>query len=301
MHVAIFVGLLGLFVPGSIGNCQELPLPGPTLVANILSRAGAPSQRTLDVFAGAGMKEVRGHSLTPEERSKVERALDALPELNQRVLEKHLHTLGFVDGIPGSGTGLTSPSDTSDQFDITLRASIINESLSTFLTTKERKAFASDQSGTTLTVHAIGTDALTYVLLHESSHVLDSVLHTTTTSRNPFGAGVWLDRTQLVPSLQASAAAETIFRGHPALPLRAATAVYDALSKTPFVSLYSMASSSEDFAELLAWREILLRHHGQLEIEIRSANGEVLRRYHPLLNPELKHRYLAIDNLLASS
>jgi hypothetical protein len=85
----------------------------------------------MSTFKDAGMKDVRPHVLTDAELIKVQASLDSLPSLNKDAFTKHLHQLAFVDGIPGEGTGLTSPAASKGQFDITLRASIIDETLST--------------------------------------------------------------------------------------------------------------------------------------------------------------------------
>lgn len=142
-------------------------------VEKLMARVAPPPQGVIDKFKEAGMEDIRPHILTAPEQAKVLAALTSLPTLHRRVLEQKLHSLAFVDGIPGDGTGLTSRDETKGSFDITLRASVIDESLSTFLTNKERRVFIDDGSGDTVTLKGTGTDALTFVLLHESTHVVD--------------------------------------------------------------------------------------------------------------------------------
>jgi hypothetical protein len=79
-----------------------------------------------------------------------------------------------------------------------------------------------------------------------------------------------------------------------------AIAVYNALTRSPFVSLYATASASEDFAELVAWHEILRQHDGDLVIEIDDVHGRALQCYKPLWHPEVTQRFSAVDRLLAS-
>jgi len=279
---------------GSAEGSPDRPHTG-----SLINRIAPPPKHVVDTFIGAGMTEIRTHSLTDVERARVEKALASLPELHRKILEEHLHNLGFLDGIPGEGTGLTSPSDQPGQFDITLRASIIDESLTIFLTTKDRRLFVPDQNLTSVTVVGTGTDALTYVLLHESTHVVDSVMAITTKTIGPFEAGIWVNRKDFVPSLQRSLAIKTPFRGQAPIPMRKAIAVYDALVQTPFVSLYAAASPSEDFAELVAWHEVLRQHHGDLIIEVKDMQGRVLRSYEPLSNPKVTQRFPSVDRLLA--
>jgi hypothetical protein len=269
-------------------------------VEALMDRVGPPSQEAVDEFKKAGMEGVRPHTLTATERTKVQAVLASLPSLNRHVLEKKLHYLAFVDGIPGEGTGLTSPVAKTGLDDITLRASILDELLSNFLTMKERREFREDGSGITVTVKGTGTDALTYVLLHESTHVMDFACGITKKSHSPAVAGIWVNQKKMVPRLASSVAATTYFSGGHPLGFAQAATVYDALSQTPFVSLYATASPREDFAELVAWHEILGQHHGDLVIEVDDANGKNLGRWEPLTFPEVQKRFAAVDKLLAS-
>jgi len=268
-------------------------------VQSLMARVGPPSQVAVDEFKKAGMQEVRPHKLTAGERAKIEAALTSLPVLNQQVLEKKLHSLAFVDGIPGEGTGLTSPDANTGQFDITLRASIVDEPLSTFLTTKERRVYTDDGSGTTISVTGKGTDALTYVLLHESTHVVDKTCGITADPQSRFTVNIWTGYKQMVPSLTA-VTPTTYFRGGALLPSANAAAVYGALSQTPFVSLYATASREEDFAELVAWHEILKRHHGHLKIEVKDGHGKTSKRWEPLTFSLVQKRFADVDELLAT-
>jgi hypothetical protein len=268
-------------------------------VAVLMARVGAPSPAAVDEFKKAGMEEVRPHVLTAPERAKVESVLASLPELNRRVLEKKLHTLAFVDGVPGEGTGLTSRDGTTGLYDITLRASILDEPLSTFLTNKEQRVFREDGSGITVTVTGTGTDAVTYVLLHESTHVVDFACGITAQPQRGFGAGIWASQKEMVLELADSIAAKTYFRGGSRVPMGQAAAVYDALAQTPFVSVYATAEPQEDLAELVAWREIQKEHHGGLVITVKDAQGKTLGRWEPLSFPAVARRFAEVDRLLA--
>lgn len=264
----------------------------------LASRVAAPAQSAIEMFEGAGMRDVRPHVLTAAERTRVEAALAALPPWLRTILDKRLRHLSFVDGIPGEGTGLTAKVADTGQYDITLRASLIDESLGTFLTTKERRLFEADGSGRSITVEATGTDALTYVLLHEATHVADGSLGITANMESPFVMGIWEGRRELMPLLAGSAAATTTFRGGRPVPLGKAETIYDALAQTPFVSLYATAAAPEDLAELVAWNEVLRRRHGTLVITIADAGGKVAKRYEPLGFPAVKARMARVDELL---
>lgn len=300
-----------LFLGWTIGAILTL---GPTTLrasddagANRLlaGRVAPPTAGVIGHFEAAGMRAVVPHTLTQAERRRVEQALAALPGLHVRVLERHLRHLSFVDGIPGAGTGLTSRVGDTAQFDITLRASVIGESLGAFLGAKEARLFAPDGSGHGVTVEASGADALTYVLLHEATHVVDLALGVTAAPANPFARRIWTERdgkttNTLLAPLAGSAAAGTRFRGGAPVPAGRALAVYDALAETPFVSLYATAAPAEDLAELVSWHVISAHLGGSVSIIVRDADGGVVKAYHPLDFPAVKARMPAAAHLLGN-
>ncbi|RDS82275.1 hypothetical protein DWU98_09600 [Dyella monticola] len=265
----------------------------------LMEKVGAPSQFVMNTFKSSGMLGVKPHTLTGEERQKIKAALAALPPLDRRVLLDRLDDLSFIDGIPGEGTGLTSPGAHHGHYNITLRASIIDESLSTFLTTKERRDFTSDDSGITVTVKGQGTDALHYVLLHESTHVVDQTCRVTFTAHSKFVEGIWKEAHTLDAPWNTGPLNETFFRTHKPLEIQKASAVYGALSNSPFVSLYATSASAEDFAELVAWDEV--RHmNGHLVIELTDRHGAVLKQWQPLTFPGVVKRFEYVDEFLAN-
>lgn len=272
---------------------------GTALAAEPLAnRVAPPAPSAIALFESAGMRDVRAHVLTPRERLRVEAALAALPAPHRKMLESRLRHLSFVDGIPGHGTGLTAPVDGTDQFDITFRADLIDESLSSFLTTKERRLFVADGSGHSIVVEGTGTDALTYVLLHEATHVIDIAMGLAKHLDGPFLAGIWVARRELAPHLASSAAATTTFRGGRPIPVGQAVTIYDALAETPFVSLYATTTAQEDLAELVAWDAVQRRFGGTLVISILDVDGTLLKRYEPLGFPGVKARMARVDELL---
>ncbi len=270
-----------------------------TYAETLLSRVATPSPLAVEVFKHAGMQGVTPHLLTDRERGKIAAALAVLPELNRHVLASRLHALAFVDGIPGEGTGLTSPAAQPGMFDITLRASVIDEPLSQFLTIKENRVFSHSDSGIAVKVTGTGTNALGYVLLHESSHVVDKTCGITGAATSGFDIGMWTSYKDLVPAL-AAITPKTHFRGGSPLALAQAAAIYDALSKTPFVSLYSTASREEDFAELVAWREMSQAHQADLVITVDNARNGEQRQWRPLSFPGVRARFAQLEKLYAS-
>lgn len=265
------------------------------------SRTGRPDPAIIEIFSGAGATAISAHELTPEEQTIVNRALARLPRLHRDVLQRHLRRLSFLDLQPGSGSALTSRAgldETSSQFDITLRASLLDESLTAFLNTKEARLFEDDGSGFSVEFDAGESAALTYILLHEATHIVDQVLGLSHDAAGPLRAGIWEDVRTLSESHASSLAARTPFRREPAIPLRYSPAFYESLRKSPFVSFYASAAAPEDMAELFAWQQLASRFDQSLTLTVREREGATLYRYEPLESPEVRSRFAKVQALL---
>jgi hypothetical protein len=140
--------------------------------------------------------------------------------------------------------------------------------------------------------------ALAYILLHETTHIVDRTLKLTSSLDPRFTAGIWLDRTALAEPWSKSPIASTTFRHLSALPGSAADRLYQSLTESPFTSLYATAAAPEDFAELVSWRELALRSRDPLDIIVRNQAGAVIGRFRPLSNPRVAQRFHAVDTLL---
>lgn len=273
-------------------------------VSTLLARIGPPDPLVLETYARSGATDITTHQLSDEELAIVTSALARLPELHRRILGQHLVRLTFLDLKAGAGSALTSrvgPDDPDKQFAITLRASLLNESLTDFLNTKESALFVDDGSGYQIRFDAGMEDALTYILVHEASHVVDQVLGLTADKASSFMAGTW-DTTRLpLEPYMSSLALQNRFRGAPAIPLSEAPRYYRALSETPFVTLYATAAASEDVAELFAWNQISKNLDNGLTLRVLDSFGDTIFQYEPLESPLVRARFLSVEKTLEAS
>jgi len=266
------------------------------------SRVAPPDEVVLQAYRDSGVANPTLHSLTDDEWGKVDAAIGALPELHRRVLQQHLRRLSFVDVPPGGGNALTrlvDPGAANKQFDLAFRAGLLRETLTEFLNGKESGVFEPDRSGQTVAIEAGDSSAIAYVLLHEATHVVDATLEISTAPNSRFQTGIWLDRTRLAPPYDRSMIQSTAFRRGPRTPLAKAQALYQALSRTPFVSLYATAATGEDLAELVAWEQLATRRHQSLAIIVKDARGKIAYRYEPLKSSLVRSRFPAVEELLA--
>jgi hypothetical protein len=294
-------GLLLAAWPAS-GRAQVPPAPASVrdqTASTLRARIGPPDEQTIQAYIRAGATETKGHVLTEPEWALVEAAIVDLPASYRTVLERRLARLSFIDAPSSLGTALTrtieGPGGDS-MFDITIRAEVLEASLSDFLTQKEAMLFSPDGSGYSVRVEAGQASALTYILLHETSHVVDRALNVT--KDNPFKT-VWADYRTLAPTYSADPIAHTAYRREPKLALSQSPSLYKALARSPFVSLYATASAGEDFAELMAWSELSRRFETPLKIQVLDGRGDAVVSVEPLKSPTVRSRLEAAQAAFA--
>jgi hypothetical protein len=255
-------------------------------------------ESVFNMFIEAGM-EPSNHVLTALEKEKVEQAFAILPPLYKKVLKEHLKSISFMDNMPN--TALTSPIETDDtikQFNITFRAGILNETISEWATWKEKTIFNNPtNSGFEILIDAGKLDAIQYVLLHEATHVVDAVLNLaahpdkkdsleipTALTRN-----IWSKMNKPIAKFTNPLLENTRFRSGKTQPISAASEVYDALKKTPFPSLYGMASWHEDIAELLSIYHLTNQLKQPFVVSVKE-KGKIFATFEPMKNKLVKKR-----------
>lgn len=265
---------------------------------NAAKRVFIAPESVFKMFREAGMEPVN-HELTEAEKEKVEKAFSILPPLHQKILKEHLHSISFMDNMPN--TALTSPVETSDStkmFNITFRAGILNETISAWASSKENTCFdRSENPEFEVFIDAGSLDAIQYVLLHEATHVVDAVLDftphpedkDTPVEPTPFITDIWYKMNVPTEKFINPLLEKTRFRSGKALPIALAPEVYAALEKTPFVSLYGMASWFEDLAELITIYHLTHQMGQPFRISVKKKNIEVAS-FEPMKNKLVKKR-----------
>ena len=265
----------------------------------IADRIAAAPQNIFTKFREAGMDPVM-HDLTRAEAEKVEKAFAMMPPLHRKMLKKHLHSISFMDNMPNTALTSEVKDENSDvkKFNITFRAEILHETISQWATTKENTVYDSTRDpGFQVVVEAGNLDAIVYVLLHEATHVIDAVLNLTPhpDDRNAlveptaFTRDIWHKMNEPVPTFVTSILASTRFRNGTALASTSAVEAYRALGKTPFVSLYAMASWFEDLAEIVTIFHLTKHLDQPFAIVVRKHNIEIFR-FEPMKNKFVEAR-----------
>lgn len=267
----------------------------------LLKRISRTPDKVIKMFRDAGMSPSE-HQLTKEEVAIVVSAISALPPLHQRVLKQHLKSISFLDNMPNTALTSTITTDGSvNLYHITFRASILHQNITEWVNEKEATCFSGGDSTISVSIQAGLLKALTYVLLHEGTHVVDGAMHLIAADSvagkphmndftSEFSNGVWSNINTLQWPVKDSSVFKSRFRpGGRRFLYTEASQVYAELVKTPFVSLYSTASWHEDLAELLTVYHLTKVYKQPFSITIKQS-GKVVKKFEPMSSPFVKKR-----------
>lgn len=267
------------------------------------SRISAAPESVFKKFIDAGMQPTN-HELTEAEQEKVAKAFSLLPPLHSKILQENLHSISFMDNMPN--TALTSPvisADSIKKFNITFRAGILNETISEWANWKEKSLY--DVSANPIfevTIDAGNLDAFVYVLLHEATHVVDAVLKLTPHAEEDenliqhtaYTKNIWRLFNIPMAKFTNPTLEKTRFRSGKVQPITSAIEIYNELEKTPFVSLYGMASWYEDLAELVTIYHLTNKLNQPFVVYIKE-NGQIKSKFEPMKNKLVKKRLRQLE------
>ena len=267
----------------------------------LLNRITRTPDKVIKMFRDAGMSPTE-HQLTKEEVAIVASAISALPPLHQRVLKQHLKSISFLNNMPNTALTSTITTDGSvNLYHITFRAGILHQNITEWVNEKEATCFSGGDSTLSVLIQAGLLKALTYVLLHEGTHVVDGSMHLISADSvagkphmndftREFSKGIWSDINTLQWPVKDSLVFKSRFRqGGRRYLYTEASQVYAELVKTPFVSLYSTASWHEDLAELLTVYHLTKVYKQPFSITIKQS-GKVVQKFEPMSSPFVKKR-----------
>lgn len=257
--------------------------------------------------------EPRPHATTEAERLQLRAAVELLPSHQRRVLMQRVRGINFVDEMLVGGTVVpANPGEPDELFDIAINASVLRQTASDWLTQKEQTVFVTGDSPLGVRID-VGPhlDALTYVLLHEATHVVDEAEGISRPASpivpglvarflrpnspapvtpHPFTDGVWSDMgTPAGPYLDPRRQRIVFYDRTGTIPLDDAPAAYASLAATPFVSLYSGRNCMEDLAEYASVSHLTEVLHRPYRIVLHIEGIEILV-YEPMKSDLVRRR-----------
>ena len=304
--------VLGLSASCASGSPAETRPPNADLLSlgvdsrsSIESRVGDIPPEIAKRNAQFKLPPWTNHPLTAKERRKVLGALHKLTPLQASILQEHLRSISFADGMSNNAQTARVIGDnvSHGSFDLIIRASLLDETISQFATRKERQLFDTTGSTLSVSVEAGKMDALAFVLLHEATHMVDYTLHLTPavapgfpipeTSLTPFSRGVWEGSMQPAAPYRSPLLGSAFWQTGKPIPVAQARAFYDDLKRTPFPSAYASSMVSEDIAELVALRRLTEKFKQPYRIEIRDG-ARLVYSYEPMKSNLVRSRLLQL-------
>jgi hypothetical protein len=244
-----------------------------------------------------------------EENEMINQYISLLPPMHKHVLKERLIGIYFVKNFLGSGFADYVFGENDKLYTIMVfNPETLKKTISDWVTYKEQTCFDFKGDDSTRIVVNCG-DVFTgfmYVLLHESTHIVDYLQLFTPyvdwsindigfgseQKETDFTADIWENYYTPLPHYDFSARKDLTFYGWwggPKISAKRALSVYDDLSYTPFVSLYASTSWAEDFAEFITWYHFTYKLKQPYEILIYR-DAVVAQSYQPMDFPNVQKR-----------
>jgi hypothetical protein len=244
---------------------------------------------------------------TERELSLAQQNLLLLPKRYQTILQSRLVGICLIKDFIGSAfTELVFDQADKPYAFIAVNSATLSTPISDWVTRRDLSCFKMDSSGTIASTDCgTGYTGFMYAMLHETSHVVDFVLHYHSKAKAgdekdfPFIGEYWKGFNQPLAQFDFLHRKDLSFyglNGGPRLSITDAPRVYSELAKTPFASLYGSQTILEDFAELFAWTYYTQALHQRYAITVTQAGNTFT--YAPMDNPLLRKRSSALLEVL---
>jgi hypothetical protein len=271
------------------------------------SRITTPPAFVLEYLNNYDKVVYRAYPPTSEELSHAREYLSLLPKGYQSILGSHLLGIYFIEDLKGSALTEFVYDEAKNLYAfIAFNSATLSVPMSDWLTLRDNSCFKPDGSNARLFSSCSGSyTGFLYAILHESSHVVDAVLHHHPNQAPkderafPFVASFWKGFTQPVPKFDFPQRKNLAFYGlggGPKLSIKDALPTYRALAQSPFASLYGSQTILEDFAELFTWSYYSKVLHQEYSTTV-TQDGQTSFVYSPMDNPLVSQRALALVDL----
>jgi hypothetical protein len=248
---------------------------------------------------------------------EVQKNLHLLPKNYLSILQDRLIGIYFIQNWVGSGAA-DYVLDSNDEIYaiLILNPEVLRHNISDWVTYREQTCYkprdAQDKDIRVRIDCGIEYTGLTYVLLHETSHIIDYMRHYTPyvednirelglgVQETAFTSPIWQTYNQPQPVNDFTKRKELSFYGvgrKPTIHFAEADALYKDLSRTPFSSLYGSRNWAEDFAEYITWYYLTQVLHQPYKIEVQYSD-EIEYIYSPMESLLVLKRAESIGSLL---
>ena len=254
----------------------------------------------------------KNYSLKEEEMNIIIDSINKLPELHKKVFKERLLGIYFVDNFLGSGFTEWVLDDNKQVYCfMVFNPRVLKNNISDWITHKENTCFINDNPDINIKIDCgIAYNGFLYILLHESTHVVDYVKIITPYVEKPligilgmkietkgFTQGIWADYSIPEKDHDYNYRKDITFYGFgggPKINISDSSNVYKQLSQTPFVTIYGSKSWAEDLAEFLAFYHLTQKLNQPYTITVYKGNNAIYS-YKPMESAKIKERFLIME------
>lgn len=280
---------------------------------SILQRIRKPIPKaTLTYIRKLDNRDYRSYVLTRAEERKFINILSLMPPVHRRVFQNRVVGVYFIENFLTSG--MTDYIYSQDQFYcfMILDRNVLQYNISQLLTIREKSVFKQSSGKYNVKIKVSGQDpGLLYILVHELTHAVDLVhrvspflepaLRKVQSNQKRFqGAKItdpyWQSYKQTRSTYDFMNRDRLTFYGFRNGPLLNATempALYQAWSKSPFVSIYASTIWAEDLAELVSFFHLTAIMKRTYTVNLYH-QGRLLHSYHPVRSSLIQKRFKSL-------
>ena len=277
-----------------------------TPASSLISRVHAAPQEVIDdlnALAAANQAGCVPYTATPAQLQLIADSLAKLPPLHRRMLEAGLSGIFLVDGFPPGGSACVVALPSGRHEYIACSRQVLEAGLSDWLRSQDESCFIPGTPARSLRIDCgPDTPAFLYILLRESTRVLMTEELAMPAS---FAKDVWETRAHPLPACDFPARQNVHYfgaRGGPQIEAAKIDALYTALARTPFASLYGSQNQDSDLAEFVAFYHLTQKLNLPYRISVSDASGKpVLFEYEPMKAPAVMKRFAAMELFYAAA
>ncbi|MFH0975350.1 MAG: hypothetical protein V1874_06170 [Spirochaetota bacterium] len=246
----------------------------------------------------------------------IRKYLALLPQIHQNILKDRLIGIYFINNFTGSGMVEYVLEGQDRIFGVLIiNPETLRNNISDWMTYRENTCFTADTQANDIKITidcGKNYSGLIYILLHETTHLVDYVEHYTpyveedmrelgfSLPETDFTKEVWINYDEPAKDFDFSLRRDISFYGlghGPSIPAQKAAGVYNAFSRTPFVSLYGAQNWAEDFVEYFTWYYFTVKLKQPYKSRVAAA-GKILLEYEPMKSEKVLKRAGSILKLM---
>jgi hypothetical protein len=252
-----------------------------------------------------GRKDYSIYTPTKQETAVISDYINKLPPLNRKTLQEKLLAVYFINNFTSNGLTEWVVDENKNMYAfMVFNPNTLKKNITETISGKEKTNFISENGWDIKLDCGTEYSGFFYILLHESTHVVDYVhritpfaepaikdLYPDIKASTPFTLGYWNDyfKTEREFSFRSKITFYGMGKG-PVTKYSEAPEVYKNLANSPYPTLYSCISWAEDLAESVTFYHLTGKLHQKFSIQVYK-NKKPVYIHEPMNSPDVRKRF----------